>query len=296
MSRTKRWFKKKTGKSCRSKISEDNSVTFLIKQEDLQRANALISVETGVNDSLFEVDEQMGNLSADNDHVEALSENIFNYLRQVTQQIRQFAADKRNDTYLTEYIMDKYSFVTSPVSRGHYFDKGEVEYILCGHNYEIANITAAFFRVWGMRYALNAVDAFLLNPLPSLIARLAKALVQGFILATADMVQMYAGQDVPVCASLGKLPAGLGYSDHLRLLLLLQNEDIQLERMRQLMQINIRQEKSNFELKNYATIVTGKAEVTVNLWFAPLLQLDKLGFPQIDGNQYHLCVTSAQGY
>ena len=76
----------------------------------------------------------------------------------------------------------------------------------------------------------------------------------------------------------------------------MQNEDIQLERMRQLMQINIRQEKSNFELKNYATIVTGKAEVTVNLWFAPLLQLDKLGFPQIDGNQYHLCVTSAQGY
>lgn len=289
-------LRKKLESLAGQKISEDNSVTFLIKQEDLQRANALISVETGVNDSLFEVDEQMGNLSADNDHVEALSENIFNYLRQVTQQIRQFAADKRNDTYLTEYIMDKYSFVTSPVSRGHYFDKGEVEYILCGHNYEIANITAAFFRVWGMRYALNAVDAFLLNPLPSLIARLAKALVQGFILATADMVQMYAGQDVPVCASLGKLPTGLGYSDHLRLLLLLQNEDIQLERMRQLMQINIRQEKSNFELKNYATIVTGKAEVTVNLWFAPLLQLDKLGFPQIDGNQYHLCVTSAQGY
>ena len=199
-------LRKKLESLAGQKISEDNSVTFLIKQEDLQRANALISVETGVNDSLFEVDEQMGNLSADNDHVEALSENIFNYLRQVTQQIRQFAADKRNDTYLTEYIMDKYSFVTSPVSRGHYFDKGEVEYILCGHNYEIANITAAFFRVWGMRYALNAVDAFLLNPLPSLIARLAKALVQGFILATADMVQMYAGQDVPVCASLGKLP------------------------------------------------------------------------------------------
>ena len=289
-------LRKKLEKLAGQKIAENNPVTFLIKQEDCQKANAQISEEAGVTDSLFEVEEQMGNLSGDNDHTEDLSENIFNYLRQVNQQIRRFAADKRNDTYLTEYIMDKYTFVTSPVKRGHYFDKGEVEYILCGHNYEVTNITDAFFRVWGMRYALNAVDAFLLNPLPSLIARLAKALVQGFILATADMLQMYAGQDVPVCASLGKLPVGLGYSDHLRLLLLLQNENTQLERMRQLMQINIRQEKSGFELKDYAFIVTGKAEVTVNLWFAPLLQLDKLGFPQIEGSKYHLCVTSTQGY
>jgi len=278
------------------KITETNPITFLIKQEDLQKANAKISEEDGVTDFLFEVEEQMGNLSGDNNHTEELSENVFNYLRQVTQQLQRFAADKRNDTYVTEYILDKYTFVTSPVSRGHFFDKGDVEYILCGHDYEIKNITDVFFRVWGMRYALNAVDAFLLNPLPSFIARLAKALVQGFIWATADMIQMFAGHDVPVCASLAKVPVGLGYSDHLRLLLLLQNEDTQLERMRQLMQINIRQEKPDSVLKNYATIVTGKAEVTVNLWFAPLLQLDKFGFRQINGNKYQLCITSTQGY
>ena len=132
--------------------------------------------------------------------------------------------------------------------------------------------------------------------MPSFSVRLGQALVGGFIAATKDMLDLYGGKDVPVCASLGKLPVSLSYSDHLRLLLLMQNEKTQLERMRQLMQINIRQVQPDFELKNHVTKFTGKAEVTVNLWFAPLLQLDKFGVKQIQGNKYYLTKTSALSY
>ena len=67
----------------------------------------------------------------------------------------------------------------------------------------------------------------------------------------------------------------LSYADHLRLFLLVQNEKIQLNRMRQLIQVNLRQENPDFELKNQAAVLVGNVKVGVNLWFAKLLSLKK---------------------
>lgn len=277
-------------------ISPDNPLTLMIEPGLFSQANQKNPKGDAESSGTLEIGDKIKKMSSDNDYAEEMSSNVFDYLRELNQGMQKIAVSGRDNMYCTEYIMDKYSFVTSAVSRGHYFDKGEVEYILCGNVFEVTNITEAFFRVWGMRFAFNAVDAFLLNPLPSFMARLAKALVQGFIWATVDMIEMYEGISVPVCKSLGKTSVEMSYSDHLRILLLLQNEKTQLERMRQLMQINIRQVNPDFELKNYVTIITGKADATLDLWFAPLLQLDKLGFERIQGNKFHLLQTSTQGY
>ncbi|MDD2211916.1 MAG: DUF5702 domain-containing protein [Clostridia bacterium] len=278
------------------KISADNPVTLLIKPEYFAEANQKSSEGKTAGLTELEFDEQMGKLSGDNDFAENTGTNIFNYLYEMNQQIQQIARSGKDKMYFTEYILDKYTFVTSPVKRGHYFEQGEVEYLLCGNKNERLNISQVFFRIWSMRFALNAVDSFFLNPLPSFTVRLGKALVEGFIYATKDLLAMYGGKNVPLCASLEKAAVRLSYADHLRLLLLLQREKPQLERMRQLIQINLRQVEPNFELKNHAAIITGKAEVTMNLWFAPLLQLDKLGFKQIQGSNYHLLKTATLGY
>ncbi|HHY06611.1 MAG TPA: hypothetical protein GX532_06545 [Clostridia bacterium] len=278
------------------KISADNPITLLIKSEYFGAANQEKLSEKADAFLTLELEQDLKKISKHNDLAENVGAKIFGYLSELNQRIQEAAQSGRDKTYLTEYIMDKHTFVTSPVSRGHYFEQGEVEYILCGNNHESLNITQIFLQIWSMRLAINAVDYFTFNPVPSFSVRLGQALVGGFIAATKDMLDLYGGKDVPVCASLGKLPVSLSYSDHLRLLLLMQNEKTQLERMRQLMQINIRQVQPDFELKNHVTKFTGKAEVTVNLWFAPLLQLDKFGVKQIQGNKYYLTKTSALSY
>jgi len=278
------------------KISEDNPVSLLIKPEYFRQANEQKASFLSHNISLGPAEDQMQKMSGKNDYAEEVSSNVFGFLTEINERIEQLVLDGRNKVYLTEYIMDKYTFVTSPVSRGHYFDRGGVEYILCGRNYEYANLIEAAFNVWSIRFALNVVDAFFLSRIPFFPARLAKALTSGFLMSTNDLLTMFGGRGVPLCASLGKLPVNFTYSDHLRLLLLLQNGETQLERMRQLIQISIRQTDPDFELKNYQTLITGQADVTINLWFAQLLQLDKFGFPQIEGGKYHLSRFSTQGY
>ena len=225
-----------------------------------------------------------------------ISGRIFNYWGELNQGIQQAMQSNQDRLYLTEYIMDKYTFVTSPVRRDHLFAYGEVEYILCGNEAESLNLTQICGRIWSMRWAINTVEHFTFSVLPSFSARLAEALVSGFALATNDLIALYRGEAIPLCASLKSSPLKLSYSDHLRLFLLMQNEKTQLDRARQLMQINLRQFVPDFELKNQMVRLTGEVDVSLNLWFAPLLQLDKLGLKQIKGQRYHFQKTAVAAY
>ena len=52
------------------------------------------------------------------------------------------AAGKGAESLLVdEYIMDKFTYMTLKTERGHYLQKGEVEYILCGNGNQLANIS-----------------------------------------------------------------------------------------------------------------------------------------------------------
>lgn len=262
-------------------ISKDNPCILLITDEEFKTAcNGLVGEQSG--------NEEMANfeMTEDAKNDEEVGKNIFGFLSKIGKAIAEIAEGGMERVYITEYIMDKYTFVTSPIKRGHFFNKGEVEYIICGGNSQIGNITSAFGRIWGIRFAVNAVDAFFTCRLPTFWSRLARALIEGFIGATQDMRSMYNGTSVPICKSLEKLSVRLSYSDHLRLLLLLNSEKTNLNRMRQLIQIDIRQIQPNFELKNYGTVIKAEAEVSIDLWFASLLNLDKFGFKQIKGNKY----------
>lgn len=289
-------FAKFLGKS----ITADNPVTQLIPAADFVAANQ----KTEHDGSQEELEQQMGMFAYDEkisswseEDAGEIQKNIFTVVSQLTATLKQLREAGVEKTYLTEYVMDKHTFITSPTKRGHYFSKGEVEYILCGESSERLNLLQAFGAVWGLRFALNAVDSFFTNRMPTFFSRLGTALLEGFIFATTDMVNMYSGLGAPLCPSLASatMPR-LSYSDHLRLLLLMKKEKVVLDRMRQLMQINLRQSKEDFLLKDYGTRFISTAQVGIDLWFAPLLQLDKLGLEQIKGNQYIIKKTSVAEY
>lgn len=278
-------------------ISAGNPVTQLIPAQDIQVANSqeqLSPAEQAQQMGMYAYDEKMNNWSEEN--AEAMGSNIFTYLKEFTSALKQLGTAGMDKMYLIEYIMDKHTFITSPTQRGHYFSKGEVEYILCGNNFERANLLEAFVTIWSLRFAINAVDSFITNPAPTFFARLGTALVEGFICATRDMGAMYTTTGAPLCDSLKASPTRLSYSDHLRLLLLLKSEKAVLDRTRQLMQINLRQSDGDFLLKNYGTRLVGTAEVKVDLWFASLLQLEKFGLKQVKGNQYLITKTAVAEY
>lgn len=270
-------------------ISVNNRSTLCITAEEFMAGNSGCVGEQPSDEEMANPEDKMKKLSKGTDNAEDVGSNVFSFISNLGKQIGEIAKSGVDKVYIIEYVMDKYTFVTSPIVRGHFFDKGEVEYILCGGNSQIDNLVGAFGRVWGLRFAINAVDAFFTSKIPSFWVRLGSALLQGFSQATIDMKEMYNGISVPICRSLKNLAVRLSYSDHLRLLLLIKSEKTILDRMRQLIQIDLRQIKPNFALKNYGTVITAKAEVSIDLWFASLLRLDKFGFKQIKGNKY--CIT-----
>ena len=276
------------------RISAEDPLTLLIELSDFAAANKEDNNEDGDLAQTLDYEDKLAKLTEEK--AEEIGKNVFNYLKKITTLLGKVAQDNTERMYLTEYIMDKYTFVTSPTKRGHFFSKGEVEYLLCGNNAETTNIVSTFMKIWGLRFAVNTVDSFFTNPAPTFLTRLGIALVKGFSCATGDMLAMYSGKGVPICNSLEKVPTRLSYSDHLRLLLLMKSEKTQLDRMRQLIQLDIRQKKADFTLKSYGTAIMSRAEVRIDLWFAPLLQLDKLGMERIKGNQYLIIKTAVAEY
>ena len=112
------------------KISAGNPVTRLITDEEFRAANNRgASQPPAQEQGMFAYDEKWRNgmkrLRGTGGKRFHLSEGINRH----PATNRHWRSGK---IYLTEYIMDKHTFITSPTQRGHYFNKGEVEYILFG--------------------------------------------------------------------------------------------------------------------------------------------------------------------
>lgn len=213
--------------------------------------------------------------------------NLCNNIKSLKNMLKKLEIIGRNRVLISEYVLDKYTFATSRTERNHYFQKGEIEYIICGNKKEVANILQVFTKIWSLRFAINSVDRMITSKITQPLLRFADALVEGFIQACADMHSLYKGEGVSLCPSLEKnLGIALKYSDHLRFFLLLQDKEIQLARMRQLVQINVKMTNPDFAINNITTHFQGSAEVMVNLWFLPLFHLDKIGIKNFTGDKY----------
>jgi len=217
------------------------------------------------------------------------------FLSLLGRKCEEIACGTRNSLYIAEYVLDKYTYLTSSTVRDHHFKRGEVEYILCGDNSEITNVMNVFGQIWFMRFAVNTLYSFLESPVAHFLTRLAYSLVEGLFKAGKDICDLYQGKRVPLFSE--KVDSA-GYSDHLLILLLLQDEQTQLNRMRDLVEVNLRVMKDDpgFKLENCGTTCRAKAEVEINLWFAPVLHLDKLGVDRFKDGKYLIVCESVVGF
>lgn len=272
-------------------VAEDNPVTQLIPPEDFIQANQAKAPREADAYDAWE-DEDLFN-DFDPEKARYLLLGVSDLTRRITKAIEALAEDGRDKLYIAAYVLDKYTFVTSQTKRSHYFDKGEIEYILCGNSQEITNIIKVFSRVFFLRFTINTLDALIRSKMPHYLLRLADALVRGFEKACEDMKSLYQGIGVPLCA---EVSYPLKYSDYLALLLFMQDKETQLDRMRQLIQIDIRKSNSEFTLSNTCTLFDVEARIAVNLWFIPALHLDRLGFSQFQEGRYSFARYLSPGY
>lgn len=217
--------------------------------------------------------------------------------------INDAAAGTVEKMYIIEYIMDKYTFLTSKTDRSHHFRKGEIEYILAGadadsgysklNNTEYFVIAEVMLQVWAMRFAIDTIDNFIGSSVVFPPQRLALALMEGALESSMDMFNMLNGEAIPICPK-SFTTVKLKYSDHLRILLFMKPEEEILRKARQLMQVNIKQTidgitgqcREDFSLEDYSTMITASVSARVNLFFLPLLQVDKLAPNLFENGRY----------
>jgi len=211
-----------------------------------------------------------------------------------------------------EYVMDNFTFLTTRTERGHYFRKGEVEYIIGGPdegtgstltNSEYYVVAKVFLQVWALRFAIDTIDDFVRSAIVFPPQRLAFALAEGAVDSCMDMLEMMNGEGVPICPK-SFTAIRLKYSDHLRILLLMKPEQEILRKTRQLMQVNIKQvveagtgvARSDFRLGDYSTVIAASVRAKVNLFFLPVLKLDKLMPGSFENGEYVIFKKIYVGY
>ncbi|MDD3704641.1 MAG: pilus assembly protein TadG-related protein [Clostridiaceae bacterium] len=234
---------------------------------------------------------------------ERSNDEIISTMEKLADAIEDIASSTSEKINIIEYVMDKYSFLTSRTARNHYFSKGEVEYIIGGSdigeeysqikNTEYYIVTKVLLQVWALRFALDTVDAFIRSTVIFPPQRLAFALAEGALDSSLDMFNLLNGEPVSIFHE--SFPAvKLKYSDHLRILLLMKPEEEILRKARQLIQINIKQvvdvetgiPRSDFRLGDYNTVISASVKAKVNLFFLPLLKVDSLLPGKFEGGKY----------
>lgn len=175
----------------------------------------------------------------------------------------------RDNIYMVDYIMDKCTYLTSKTPRNHYFEKGEVEYIIFGQKSQVGNIAAAVTTITLMRFAINFIDYFIKAP-GDLIAKAVYALGRGAARTYLDMRNMLIAkpaEGVGICPSFDSLK--LTYSDHLRLLLFFKFSNAQ-EGLKDTIYTNMEHTLSGGNINELYTRMTADVEVEVNMLILPI--------------------------
>jgi hypothetical protein len=185
----------------------------------------------------------------------------------------------RDQFYLAQYIMDEFTYMTKGSVQDQFFERTEVEYILCGHVRENDNANDVAARLLFFRFALHAAYEFAENYSGDPLVALAKALVEGYRKASQDVARLYEGGEIPAIP--GQNLVQMSYGNHLMLFLMIQDRQTQIERMAGLIQSNLyhwREETDSVDgiaagsfltapgRKPYVSGLSAKASVSVRLW------------------------------
>lgn len=249
--------------------------------------------------------------------LEASGKNIsmFNELKTYFQQISDTLNNEdilKDKFYLVDYVMSKCTYLTSQTPRQHYFQIGEVEYIIYGKSRQIDNIIAAVTQVTMLRFAINTINYFLTSVDGELISRVIISVVRGVIQTVKDMTDMLIsinnGNDkglIALCPSLSQYRI-VSYSDHLRILLLMKlADDGGAGALRRCIQATMGDEYgearkvsavSTDYLGEYYTEVNATTTVDINLLFIPLFFPDSINIGPLHDGKYEIVQKFTYGY
>jgi hypothetical protein len=191
---------------------------------------------------------------------------------------------------MAQYIMNEFTYMTKGAVQDQFFERTEVEYILCGHAQEAANAYDIATRLLFFRLVLHTAYEFAENYSGEPLITLARALVEGYRKASLDVAQLYDGGEIPAIP--GQNLIRLSYGNHLMLFLMLQSRQTQIERMTSLIQSNVLHWRQAEELaggaagesllaapgrKPYVTGLSVKAAVSVRLWpFTAIVERERV--------------------
>jgi hypothetical protein len=209
-----------------------------------------------------------------------LGMDLFDYWDKFKRSVSWVLTNARDQLYMAQYIMDEFTYMTKGSVQDQFFERTEVEYILCGHVRENDNARDMATRLLFFRFVLQTAYEFAENFSGEPLTTLAAALVEGYRKASEDVAQLYEGGKIPAIP--GQSLVQLSYGNHLTLFLMIQDRQTQIERMASLMQSNIYHWRRETDFagggaaagslltapgrKPYVVGLSARASVLVNLW------------------------------
>lgn len=221
---------------------------------------------------------------------------------------------------------------TDGKSSSTFFEKGEVEYILGGNANEEVNKYLVRGQILLLRFGMNTLHVYS-DPQKRLQALEVATAVAGFTgfgipiahnlimcawgtaEAFCDIDDIYAGKKVPFIKTAenwktdllssgfkakenAQSKSGLmdfDYHDYLRLLLLTKNSEAKMNRIEDLLQLNIQLNNPEFKLHSCKTYMKVNAQVSIKYWFITKLFVPSK-YKTDDGNRHLVNVEIWRGY
>lgn len=186
--------------------------------------------------------------------------------------------DMRNELYINEYLLTHCSHITGEHKGSPAYDKRNIEseYVLYGSH----ALEKAIAELYMTRFTLDTLGylAFAQPPAPvELISRSIYSLIMGAMQASVDTYKLLVDGSNTVNLiemmpdnPMEKLNLALTYKDHLRLFMLLHSDE--QGKLKRLLEV-IRQ-RNGVDVTKAFTLVNGRAQVSIRLWFLPLTGLN----------------------
>lgn len=179
--------------------------------------------------------------------------------------------DCRDTLYVASYVTEKFNCYGGGLVKTvgeRFFDGGEIEYIIFGSNKKADNVSKAMDRMYLMRFLINTCDAFVKYKDYDPRAQLILSIISGALGASDEIVRLFSGEEISLAPGFGYLK--LDYKDHLMMLLLMElafNKQGVIERIQNLIQVNMIQDNADFRMGNYSASIRCDATVVLDTAF-----------------------------
>lgn len=230
-----------------------------------------------------------------------------------------FFEEARDDIYVNEYILERFKEYDSSLLNGAIskestttgdktsynnvsidddkilaalaLENQEVEYIIYGSTYPGGNLARSFEEIFLIRLAIRTTEG-LLKAKGTPLQILAESVAYGITHAINDILQLINGGEV---ATFSK-SLTFGYKDHLRLLLIIHNNELEkLSRTQALIQFNL-----GHDLKEVPTYVEATTTTSINLWFLPsvfkVINTAGRSSDTVENKSYQITKTAVMAY